>query len=67
MEVLASVESAEGDYVPLRTIECKLVRCDPSQFENACGLLQMSKSLPPEVLYAAYWYRSGTNRTMRIT
>lgn len=50
---------------PLRKIECKLVRCDPTRFENACGLLQMSKSVPPEVLYAAYWYRSGTNRTMR--
>ena len=50
---------------PLRKIECKLVRCDPTRFENACGLLQMEKSVPPEVLYAAYWYRSGTNRTMR--
>jgi SAM-dependent methyltransferase len=56
---------ASKETPPLRTIECKLVRCDPSQFENACGLLQMSKSVPPEVLYAAYWYRSGTNRTMR--
>jgi SAM-dependent methyltransferase len=50
---------------PLRKIECKLVRCDPTRFENACGLLQMGKSVPPEVLYSSYWYRSGTNRTMR--
>jgi SAM-dependent methyltransferase len=50
---------------PLRRIDCSLVRCDPTKSENGCGLLQMSKSVPPEVLYAAYWYRSGTNRTMR--
>jgi hypothetical protein len=33
--------------------------------EHACGLLQMEHSVPPEVLYFSYWYRSGTNRTMR--
>jgi SAM-dependent methyltransferase len=33
--------------------------------EDACGLLQMEHSVPPEVLYYSYWYRSGTNRTMR--
>jgi hypothetical protein len=50
---------------PLRKIDCSLVRCDPSNDENACGLLQMQKSVPPSVLYSAYWYRSGTNQTMR--
>jgi SAM-dependent methyltransferase len=50
---------------PLRRIACELVRCDPTRVEDGCGLLQMSKSVPPEVLYAAYWYRSGTNQTMR--
>jgi C-methyltransferase C-terminal domain/Putative zinc binding domain/Methyltransferase domain len=49
---------------PLRTIECSLVRCDPTRDEKACGLLQMVHSVPPEILYSAYWYRSGTNRTM---
>jgi SAM-dependent methyltransferase len=48
-----------------RKIECTLVRCDPGMDENACGLLQMEHSVPPEILYAAYWYRSGTNNTMR--
>ena len=33
--------------------------------EHACGLLQMEHSVPPEILYSAYWYRSGTNNTMR--
>jgi SAM-dependent methyltransferase len=50
---------------PMRRIDCSLVRCDPTADENACGLLQMRKSVPPSVLYSAYWYRSGTNNTMR--
>lgn len=33
--------------------------------ENACGLLQMEHTVPPSILYSAYWYRSGTNNTMR--
>lgn len=50
---------------PLRRIDCQIVRCNPETDENACGLLQMKHSVPPEILYAAYWYRSGTNNTMR--
>jgi len=48
-----------------RKIPCVLVRCNPETDENACGLLQMEHSVPPEILYSAYWYRSGTNNTMR--
>lgn len=48
-----------------RKINCSLVRCNPQEDENACGLLQMEHSVPSEILYAAYWYRSGTNSTMR--
>ena len=50
---------------PMRKIPTTLLRCDPTRDENACGLLQMAHSVPPEILYAAYWYRSGTNETMR--
>lgn len=50
---------------PLRKISTSLVRCDPMRDENACGLLQMEYTIPPEILYSAYWYRSGTNFTMR--
>ena len=50
---------------PLRKISLSLVRCDPTKDEKACGLLQMEHTVPPEVLYSAYWYRSGTNDTMR--
>src|SRR5512142_3344264 len=50
---------------PMRRIPTILVRCDPTRDEKACGLLQMAHSVPPTILYSAYWYRSGTNRTMR--
>lgn len=50
---------------PLRKIPLTLLRCDPTKDERACGLLQMEHSVPPEVLYSSYWYRSGTNNTMR--
>ncbi|MFN8391585.1 MAG: class I SAM-dependent methyltransferase [Bdellovibrionota bacterium] len=50
---------------PTRKIPTSLVRCDPMREEGACGLLQMEFTVPPEVLYSAYWYRSGTNNTMR--
>jgi hypothetical protein len=50
---------------PLRKVPTSLVRCDPMRDEKACGLLQMEYTVPPEVLYSVYWYRSGTNATMR--
>lgn len=50
---------------PKRKLPLELVRCDPSAQENACGLLQLAHTFPPEILYANYWYRSGTNATMR--
>ena len=50
---------------PVRQIPMSLVRCDPGKDEKACGLLQMENTVPPEILYSAYWYRSGTNATMR--
>lgn len=50
---------------PLRKIPATLVRCDPTRDEKACGLLQMVHSVPSTILYSAYWYRSGTNKTMR--
>jgi 2-polyprenyl-3-methyl-5-hydroxy-6-metoxy-1,4-benzoquinol methylase len=50
---------------PQRKVPTSLVRCDPMRDENACGLLQMEYTVPPALLYSAYWYRSGTNATMR--
>lgn len=39
--------------------ELELVLC------HGCGLLQLRNTVPPEALYRNYWYRSGTNETMR--
>ena len=50
---------------PMRKIPLTLMRCDPTRDERACGLLQMEHTVPPEILYSTYWYRSGTNNTMR--
>jgi SAM-dependent methyltransferase len=50
---------------PMRKIPTALVRCDPTRDEKACGLLQTINTVPPSILYSAYWYRSGTNQTMR--
>jgi 2-polyprenyl-3-methyl-5-hydroxy-6-metoxy-1,4-benzoquinol methylase len=49
---------------PLRRVPTSLVRCNPGLDEKACGLLQTEHTVPPEVLYSVYWYRSGTNATM---
>jgi SAM-dependent methyltransferase len=49
----------------MRKLPTSLLRCDPMRDELACGLLQMEYTVPPEILYSNYWYRSGTNETMR--
>jgi SAM-dependent methyltransferase len=58
---------AKPDCTPpvQRRIPLDLVRCDPARDQDACGLVQMRHSVPPRVLYASYWYRSGVNQTMR--
>lgn len=54
-----------GKEMPsLRKISTEIVRCDPTVDEAACGLLQTAITVPPAILYSAYWYRSGTNQTM---
>jgi SAM-dependent methyltransferase len=59
-----SFVKTDKERPPLRKIPLRLLRCDTVRDENACGLLQLEHSTPPEILYSAYWYRSGTNRTM---
>ena len=50
---------------PKRKLPTKLVRCDVTKSDTACGLVQLAHTFPPAVLYTNYWYRSGTNQTMR--
>ena len=54
-----------GEEPPIqRQLPLNLLRCDPTAHERACGLLQLSVTVPPAILYRRYWYRSGINRTM---
>lgn len=48
-----------------RKIPTKLVRCDVSRYQEACGAVQMSVTTSPTVLYRSYWYRSSVSQTMR--
>lgn len=45
-----------------RTVPLDVMLCDSEQ--GGCGLLQLRHTVPPELLYQRYWYRSGMNRTM---
>ena len=49
-----SPEDGDGTKAPLDLVLC-----------HSCKLLQLRHTVPAETLYRNYWYRSGTNRTMR--
>ena len=53
-----------GPPIPEPKLPLELVRCDRGADPGACGLLQLRHTVPGDVLYSAYWYRSGINRTM---
>jgi SAM-dependent methyltransferase len=54
----------KGAFAPMRKLPMQLVRCDPHVNEKGCGLLQAAYTVPPEMMYQTYWYRSSTNATM---
>lgn len=58
------ISGAFGDGAPERKVPLELVRCAPELTEGACGLVQLAHTVPGEILYSSYWYRSGVNRTM---
>lgn len=62
-QYIASIFS-KGDVPDFlkRTYPLELVRCSSN---NSCGLTQLRHTIAPEVLYANYGYRSGTNEIMR--
>lgn len=64
-QAIASSFHLEPDYPPVdRRIPLTLVRCDPDAAEQACGLVQLSHTVPGDLMYAAYGYRSGINESM---
>src|SRR5262245_2274488 len=51
--------------MPTTKFPMLLLRCDTSKNSAGCGLLQMAHSVPADILYSNYWYRSNVNSTMR--
>ena len=49
-----SPDQPDGFKAPLELVLCK-----------RCALLQLRHTVPGEAMYQNYWYRSGTNQTMR--
>ena len=47
-------EQGDGARGPLELAICE-----------CCKLLQLRHTVPPDTMYRNYWYRSGTNKTMR--
>jgi SAM-dependent methyltransferase len=45
---------SDGTKAPLDLVLCR-----------RCRLLQLRHTVPPETMYRNYWYRSGTNQSMR--
>lgn len=63
---LQNIFPRQGDNVPYkRKLPTELVLCNTMEDERACGLLQTRYTVPPEILYSSYWYKSGVNKTMR--
>ncbi len=64
-QYLASNFAISPDFPPLmRRLPLELVRCAPDRDERACGLVQLRHTVPGDLMYASYGYRSGINQTM---
>ncbi|TMK58449.1 MAG: class I SAM-dependent methyltransferase [Actinobacteria bacterium] len=62
--IAGAFRKPDGPPIPEPKLPLQLVRCDPGRDPAACGLLQLRHSVPGDLLYSSYWYRSGINRTM---
>jgi C-methyltransferase C-terminal domain/Putative zinc binding domain/Methyltransferase domain len=64
-QFLSNLFVTEESRPPLRRVPLELVRCDTTENERACGLVQLRHTVPPEIMFETYWYVSGINQTMR--
>jgi hypothetical protein len=48
-----------------RKVPLDLVRCDQEKDERACGLVQLRHTVPGDLMFASYGYRSSLNEKMR--
>lgn len=49
----------------LKKFPLELIRCNPTRDKKACGLVQLKHSVPSDMMYRRYFYRSGINKTMK--
>ena len=64
-QYIAGAFAEPGGQQPVsRRVPLELVRCDTTQNEDGCGLVQLRHTVPGAILYRSYWYRSGVNETM---
>lgn len=64
-QVIAGSFGISKDFPPIaRRIPLELVRCDVARDQDACGLVQLRHTVPGDLMYAAYGYRSGLNEAM---
>lgn len=52
-----------NQFPPKRKIPNCVVRCDPKT--GGCSLVQSNITVPPEILFSSYFYKSGINETMK--
>ncbi len=57
-QALVAFPLPDEDYEPVRS-PLNLVMCD------RCKQVQLEHAVNPDIIYETYWYRSGTNKTMR--
>lgn len=64
-QYLAGYTAKEGESQPnVYKAPLELIRCDPQKDPKACGLVQLRHTIPPDLMYERYFYRSGINKTM---
>lgn len=64
-QYLANYSPKSNDVVPFKEkLPLELIRCDKYANPNACGLVQLRHTTPPNLMYDRYFYRSGINQTM---
>lgn len=58
-------KTPKKSFISHRKVPLEIVKCDIKNNETACGLIQNSITIPPEILYSSYFYRSGISNSMK--
>jgi len=57
------VNFVDSEKQKILTAPLELILCNPKN--NGCGLLQLKHTVPSDVLFKKFWYKSGVNQTMK--